>query len=416
MSVTQKKFPSALLGVDMLSEETALKEGTVREAVNLDIDREGKFQRRKGYTLRIADSGLHSLYYAKQRGQTYVVQNAALCIVDTAASTLSAPIFNFATDHRVAYREFNGNVYFTNRSSMGWLPSDSTTARSGGVATPAAQPALSIGNGALLPGKYAVALTHVDERGEESGATSASIVDLPDGGGITLAGLQSIAGIATRVYITDADGDILRLAAQIPSAFTVYNIANKATGKICDTRYMEPTKPGDYIAWHNGRLVTALFDKVYFSEALRPHLYQPRHNYLQFSGWISFIESVVEGMYVGDSRGVWYVSGRDLSKAEIRYVSAARAVKQSSILLPPDYFPEKDVRSPSDVAVWLTEDGYYVGIPGGEVVRLQSDRIKLASGLTGRSCFRLEEGRKQIVTLVDADTTSVANTATDSPI
>ena len=69
-----ERFPSITLGVDLLSNETSLPKGAVREAVNVDIDRVGNFSRRPGYTRVVAQSGFHSIKTLPQSGLVLVAQ------------------------------------------------------------------------------------------------------------------------------------------------------------------------------------------------------------------------------------------------------------------------------------------------------------------------------------------------------
>lgn len=409
-----KPYPLPIAGVDTLSSETALGNGTVRSAVNVDIGRAGRFKRRAGYTRRVARTGMHSLFYAVQKGWTLVAQDAGLfrLDIDTYAMT---PLATLNSPDKLEYTEYNGNLYFANKTTLGWVPSDSTVARPVGVPVPTT-PTLSVAAGGLTPGKYGVAITFVDDRGEESGATELQVINLPDGGGIRLANLPQKLGWRIFVYITSADGDVLRWAAEFPAVFPSYVVAEIAQGGVLDTRFLVSLPPGDFVRWHNGRLFTAKNGALRFSEALRPHLHNPAHGVIPFSGHIAFVESVGDGLYVGDSRGVWFLSGTDPTKFELRRVSTCRAVAYSSIMVPPEHFPPKQVPAEVPVAVWLSTSGYVVGMPGGTTVELQPDRLKVPSGLTGRSAFLLREGRKQVITPVNSTSTATFGTAVDSVI
>lgn len=409
-----KPYPLPITGVDTLSSETALVKGAVRSAVNVDIGRAGRFKRRAGYTRRVAHPGMHSLFYAAQKGWTLVARDSALYQLDISTYSLT-PLAALSSPDKLEYTEYNGNLYFSNKTTIGWVPSDSTMARPVGVPVPTT-PTLSAAAGGLTPGKYGVAITFVDDRGEEGGATELQVIDLPDGGGIRLANLPQRLGWTIFVYITSADGDVLRWAAELPAVFPTYVVAETAQGGELDTQFLVPLPPGDIVRWHNGRLFTAKNGALRFSEALRPHLHNPAHNVIPFSGHIAFVESVSDGLYVGDSRGVWFLSGTDPTKFEQRRVSTCRAVARSSIMVPPEHFPPKQVPAEAPVAVWLSTSGYVVGMSGGTTVELQPDRLKVPSGLTGRSAFLLREGRKQVVTPVNSTSTATFGTAVDSVI
>lgn len=411
-----KPFPLPIIGVDTLSTETALASGAVRSAVNVDIGRAGRVRRRDGYTRRVAVPGLHSIYYAAQRGWTLVARDSTLFRLDTATLAMT-PLMALNSPDPLWYTEYNGNLYFTNRATMGWVPSNSSTARLVGVQTPSAPTIAPDPAGGLLRGTYGVVITLVDERGEESGACKLQTITLPNGGGIRLTGLPQRLGSTVFIYVTGADDDQLRLVATPPAVFPSYLIAEPvAHGGMCGTRGLVPLPPGEFVCWHNGRLFTAGNGAVRFSEAMRPHLHDPAHNVIPFSGAVSFMESVGDGIYVGDARGVWFLSGTDPTKFEQSRVSSYRAVARSSVMVPPQHFPPKQVPVDSPVAVWLSTSGYVVGMPGGTTVELQPDRIRVPDGLAGRTAFLLRGGRKQVVTPVNSTSMATFGTAVDSVV
>lgn len=412
MSMT-KPYPLPVNGVDLISNETSLIKGTVREAVNVDIGRAGTTARRTGQTQLVARGDLHSLWYSAQRAVAFV--GAGTSVNALLANNSLVKLADLVTNDPLHYVEYNGNVYWTNISTMGWLPANTDTARAVGVPTPNA-PILSPTNGALLPGKYGVCVTFVDDRGEEGGASDVKIIDLPAGGGITLSGLATHNGWQMYVYITDPNGAILHLAATPPATFTSYAVAGSATGSECSTEYLKPMPPGEFVAWLGGRLYTAKNDVLSFSEALRPHLYNPAHNFVQFSGQISFVEAVLDGLYVGDSRGVWFLSGSDPSKFMMSLVSTCRAVRRSGIKVPSEHFTDKKITTPNPVALWLSTSGYVVGMDGGVTVELHPDRVKVPPGLVGRTTYLFRKGLKQVVTPVNSTSTVASGTAVDSVI
>jgi hypothetical protein len=388
--------------------------GTVRSAVNVDIGRSGNFKRRTGRTLRLAGNDYHSIWVAVQRGTMLVGRGAKLLALNSALD--ATPLADLKSADPLSYTEYNGNVYWTNKTTLGWLPADSGTARPVGVPVPEVIPTLSAGNGGLLPGKYGVVVTYLDDRREEGGATPVQVIDLPQGGGIVLNGLPQRLGWSFRAYITDPDGSMFHRSEEFPAVFQSYVLTETARGGECDTQFLLPLPPGEFVTWLGGRLYTAARDTLYFSEAMRPHLHNPAHNFIQFSGLISFIEPVTDGMYVGDSRGVWFLRGLDPTKFEMQLVSTCRAVRRSSTKLPPEHLPKKEVPAPNPVALWLSTSGYVVGMDGGVTVELQPERVKVPAGLVGRTTYLFRDGMKQVVTPVNSTSTVAFGTAVDSVI
>lgn len=410
------KFPLPVMGVDVRSHETSLVSGAVRRAVNVDVDRDGHPARRTGYTKRLARSDMHSVWYAPQRGWTFVATGRTVNRLDPNTYALT-PLLDLGSDAPVSYTEYNGNVYFTNRTAIGWLPSNSMTARRVGVPAPATSPTLApSASGKLLKGKYGVTIALVDDRGEEGPTAPLQTIELAADGGITLANLPVIDGWFVAIYLTTTDGEVLREAARIPAVFATYTVAEVSAGGTPGTFGSAPLPPGEFIAWQSGRLFTAIDSTLTFSEPLRPHLCDMAHNRIPFSGWISMVASVGSGLYIGDSRGVWFLAGTDVDGSKLVYASHHRAVKGSAVIIQPGHLPEKLVQADTPVALWLTSAGYMVGTPDGRVVELNSDRLLLPTGMTARSAFLTRGGRKQVVSTVNSAGTASSGTAADSVI
>ncbi|HNG00847.1 MAG TPA: hypothetical protein PLQ71_03145, partial [Nitrospira sp.] len=121
MSAT-RPYPLPVAGIDSLSNETALLNGAVREAVNVDIGRAGRFKRRVGQTLRLSGSDYHSIWGAQQRGIMLVGKGNQLLRLNDDLSTTVLATLNSADP--LSYTEYNGNVYWANKTTIGWLPAD----------------------------------------------------------------------------------------------------------------------------------------------------------------------------------------------------------------------------------------------------------------------------------------------------
>ena len=141
--------------------------------------------------------------------------------------------------------------------------------------------------------------------GGKSGATDPIIVDLPNGGGVRFSGFPLAIGTVVRIYMSDPDGEVPHVAAEVPGVFPTYTVTESARGGDCTTKYLRSMPPGDFITWMAGRLYTAKNDTLYFSDASRPHLYNQRTT---SSSLVVYLlrGAVTDGLYVGDSRGVWF--------------------------------------------------------------------------------------------------------------
>lgn len=412
--MTAQALPLPKLGVDLLSDETDLIEGTVRRAENVDIGGKGTFKRRAGYTVAVAGADFHSLF-TYGRG-TLTGRGTKVYFIDVAtfAPTL---LYDMGVAAPVKFAEINDHLYFTNRGALAWLPVDAMTARAVGVALPAQLPEIAAsGVGTLTAGTYAVGLSRIDDRGEESPTALLGTVTLAGSGGVQLSNLTIDVTSSYRVYLSPPDGDVLYVAAEFTAAFASYLVGTQPEGAQRSTQHLVPLPPGDFLFGHGGRIYTAVGDVLSFSQAMRPHLTDPRHDFVQFAGAITFAEPVADGIFVGDARGVWFLPGMDPSQFKLRQVSNRPAVMRSALKTSGGDFPKDLVGTFDDVVVWLSTDGYMVGKPGGDVVELHSDRVRIAPGLEGKSAEVTRNGLTQIVTLVAASTAQTAGLALDSSL
>lgn len=408
--MARSALPLPALGVDLLSEETGLVERTVRRAENVDIHRNGTIRRRGGYTIHTAGDGFQALFasphglLAQRWGNVYRLDTEALLPLKLCDTGSFAP---------VDFSVHNGHTYFGNDASLWWIPANETTPRRVGVDLPAALPDIEAhASGSLPVGNYIVALSRMDDRGEESATKVLGRIELPAGGGVRLYGMAPDLGATYRVYLTPPDGEALYLAETFFGAFSEYVVTQKPDGAIRSTQHLAQLPGCDFIRGHAGRIYVARGDTVFFSEPLRPHLHDPRHNFVKFSGRVRFIEAVAGGIYVGDDRGAWFLPGNQ--PEEIRPASSARAVRRSSLRVSGAHFNKDVTQSDQDCAVWLSEEGYMLGRATGDVVSLHPERVRVDAGLEGRSRLLVRNGIKQIVTLVSASQSATYGVALDT--
>lgn len=393
------KIPLPLLGVDLLTVETDLPPGAVRRAENVDIRADGRFKRRDGFSPMVVGADYHSLW-SSARG-VLVGFGTRICALNPSTGGL-AELCDTGSPGYLDFVEYNGHTYVINEGSFWWIPADGAIRRVG-VPLPSRMPTISASaTGALPAGRYVVALSRVDDRGEESAAKVLGSVDLPGGGGVLLSDLEQSLSHSYRIYLTPPNGDALYLSEQFSAAFAEYLVTQPGDGAIRTTQHLAPMPAGSFVRWHAGRLYVARGDTLWFSEALRPHLHDPRYNFDRFVGDIRFIEPVQGGIFVADDRGVWWLDGTDPTQFKKRLVTSVRAIKRSSLRLPGAHFGNKITETDRDVAVWLSEEGYAVGKASGDVVSLHPERVRVAADLEGRSAFLVRDGIRQVITLVAA--------------
>lgn len=357
-------------GIDNVSPRTQLssdergKRITVLDAINVDFDRAGAASRRAGRT-KVSSTSAHSV-----RGDLCMV-GANLSRFSVAGDVATyATLISMGSDHPVSYCDLNAHVVASNLGRIAVV--SSAGAFELGVAEPAAVTIAAASNGGLSAGRYGVVVTHYST--EESGASALYTVDVSEGGGIRLSGLAH--SIPLRVYRTSHNGDVLYQCADIPVGMATFLVGAGKLGRECTTRHLQRTPPGHIVREYGARLWIARGRIIYFTEAMRFGLYDPRHNFIQHAKRITMIAPVASGIFVGDADGVTFYRGDTPGQMVPEDTSSEPPVPGtdadvSGALL------SGDLRSGRRNAIWLTARGFVIGTADGNVVEPQASRIRL---------------------------------------
>lgn len=407
-------FPKPVKGIDQLSDETSLIEGTVRAAENITIDKVGNFERRPGYELKVGQSGFHSLY-SSDRGWLLVCQKNVINILNPETYEV-LPIVSMEGNYITSFTEYNNNIYYVNLTSSGMIRGEETVARTLGVKLPDLTPSFGAStDGTLYPGTYGITYTIVDDFGEESGTGAVQTVELPDGGSIVGTMFAILPNHKWRIYMTTADGDELYQAAEFDADTASFTISVHTQERQPDTYQLKPLPSGMLIRSHGARLFVADKDIISYSSAFRPHLYNPANHFIPINGYPYMMESLEDGMFISDYDGVKFYRGTDAKEFVVVDASKERAVFGSSAVIPGEFMEEKFSQY-DRVCVWLSQSGFQVGLPTGEVVPLHKDQVKLPNYVQGCSTYFTHEGKRQLVTPVQSNEIGGDNIAVDSSI
>ncbi len=408
----QRKFPK-IIGIDQLTDETSLVDEElmyVRKAVNVDIDNDGNVSRRPGASLELAGSGYHSLY-ASRRGWMMLCNKNQLGVYNPTLQTFTA-LVNMDASAITSYAELNGNLYAMNQAFSCKFTPSSTEFKPIGVPLPVVTPSFAATTGGLSAGKYGVTFTVVDPDGEESGTGAVQQIDLPDGGGIVGTMFTIASGYKHRIYMTTANGERLYQAAEFDADVTSYTVVSAEEGREVETHGMDQPPNGHIIRAHKSRLLIGSTGYVYYTEAFRPHLHLPT-GFVPITGFCTMIESVDGGVFIGDNNGVHFYAGGDPSAWQAKAASGDKVIFGTSQQVSGSFFGE-DFAGFDSVAVWLTSSGYQVGLPTGDVARLNSSQVKTPAYTQGSSAVLISGGRKQVITPVNSNELAGASVALDS--
>jgi len=403
--ITVDKFD----GIHNLSQEWTDQPDSLREAVNIDIDRQGNPSTRAGRTLLVACTQGNSLWsdpllpfalYVDHTTMHAVFQDMSTDVVQT----------GMAPGLDVSYALVNGNVLWSNGLQSGVVAPD-FECYPWACPQPGGQPLLALmaNAGELGPGTVQVAITFVDRFGRESGSTLATSIDVDGTNAVILSNIPQPADPSLvpqiRVYATAPGGEVLERAGTIAAGTTTYVIGARPTGRAMQTQFLQPLPPGQIVRRFNGRQIVARGNLLLWSPALRYGLYDPAKHFTRFPTTVDAVEPVGEGtneagLYVAAGDRTYYLDGTDPAtwKQAIKYPYGI--IPGSSAQTPAEHW---GIESKERIPAWLAKNGLFcVGLSRGQVVSFKAGEAVASNAEAGASLFREINGIRQFLTALRA--------------
>ena len=353
----------------------------LRTAENVDLDRHGLPRRRQGRIKRLSLADGRAL--ASFGDTLLLVDGDSLFRVEPNGWSQYLLAHGLPTDQPVMMAEHGGSVWWACGDVRGSL-------RQGipfhwGLPTPAILSATPTAGG-LPPGRYLVTAT-VERDGLESGAQQPVLVDLPNGGGISVQ--VATAPAETLLYCSTPDGKTPFFAA------TGSRIESLPTTDPCDFIGCHPPPEGHLLAGFGGRLLLAADNILYWSLPGAYHHWRTGLDLQLFPDRITMLAPLDGGFYVGTEREVMWIQGDDPENWSPRTVDTRPALEGTSLLIDGRKIPE--LQYPGVVQVWATTDGLAAGLPDGTVRHLTDGRLAIDPHQHATLAYREERGLRQIL-------------------
>ena len=375
------KFP---FGMNNIAKETSLPEGSLREAINVDIDDAGNTRLREGYELLYSGSGIGSLY------ERYFREGTELKYLnDDNTATVVTNV-----EGKVRYTKLNERIYYTDGYSNGILDGIVSTPLS--VETPKTFEVAHSSIGSLEPGLYLVTCAYLSPEGILSGAPITTEIKLFSTGGITVTVPQPIIPGKIVIYCTPGNSPVLHEQAILNYGINTYTISSIGKSvRTCSTQFMDPMPPGQIIEYYKGKLYIAHGNELWFSEPHRYGLTIPSKNFFYFPDRITVCVAVDNGIYVVSDK-TYFITFSKTEEATMKEVSQNKAVEGTSLKIPGSSF---GFEFESDLAYWFSEEGAVVGLPNGQIHNLTDDVLAVSDNTSkvGTSLQREYNGIKQII-------------------
>lgn len=133
-----------------------------------------------------------------------------------------------------------------------------------------------------------------------------------------------------------------------------------------DEPYIPTRLPGgNHIAYWRGRLLSASGAVLWFSEPMNFGVCDGLRGFIQFERPIEWIAAMDEGIYLSVADTVRWLEGTTPEQMQVRIVGGVSA-KGAALVVGGAALPEG--LNTSLTAVWFSDKGFALGLPGGQVV------------------------------------------------
>jgi hypothetical protein len=371
-------------GIDNRSPDYAVPADALRNAVDVDLGRDGRVQRRKGFTRVVDIAGAHSLFSCP--AGTFFAAQGTLYRLNIDNST--TPLLSGLIGSRVAYEYFNGVVYLSDGSTCHRIVSG-VTPYAWGLPRPQTAPVLHILNGNMVPGTFSAAISYIDVFGEESSLSPLAQVTTSAPCSLVLTDFPTVTNsdvAAIRLYLSGSGSTTLYHVADIDLATDSYAVQDRSdTGKTADTRVYMATPPASIIRQHNGRMYLVVDSNVYYTEPYALSKVDPVASFWSFAAPVSIMEPVSSGVFVVADK-TYFLRFTDPADAKLEIVLNYGAVPHTSIRLPHN-----------EGVMWQSVRGTIMGNDNGSVNNIQEERVAADTASTGAAFLREQDGVRQFV-------------------
>lgn len=369
--------------------------GDLVYARNVDIDESGKATRRAGTRL-VAAGAAHSAWSDGVNG--YVVQGGMINRFDAVGAL--TPIVA-VTGTKVRYVLINGEVYWSDGITKGIIDGSGVN-RSWGIVPPAALTCTSI-FGTLPHATYLATMTFVTADGKESGAPQAIATNCSQGG-LMLTGMSVSTNpqvVGRNLYISEPDGDLPMLAAELDNVVTTYSYrtAVPLTIPVRNSFMAPPPASTAALCYYNGRAYVASGPFLFYSLPFEYDSFDTRNGFLAFDSDIKIVISVAGGIYLGTNTKTVFLEGANPEEFISRPISPHGAINGTEITVSGDSVAPAEAKEGGEpingVVMWMSQRGLVVGDSSGRAKDITARKYVLPAASSGAALFKRRDATPQ---------------------
>lgn len=382
--------------------------GDLEVAKNIDLDDTGAAQRRNGYVQKIDPNACHSVGPSGFARCFYVRGTTLYEILPNYSTT--ALITGLTPNRPMTYFVSADRCYWTNGIEKGCI--EKTGNRSWGLDIPPKIAAVVTG-GSLRTGRtdvptarYQFTMVYLRNDNQESGASLAEYLDVPDNGGILFSNLPVSSDPTVdrkAIYITEPNGETMYRAIVMRNSAT--SVAYTARGRMTmalATQFLGPPPASDIVSFQGGSCLIVVDDKIRYSEPFAFELFDSR-KFIPFPSKVNVVCSFDNGVHVGTENEHAWLAGDTPDKLEWNARASYGAIFGTLDFVDGAMFAKQD--GVDTYGIWATKEGIVKGTPDGSLHNLTRSRFLYPIQERGSGLVRLNEGMGQyVVTLQGVET------------
>ena len=373
----------------------------LREAVNVDLTKEGDVRRRHGRGAALFDCVMgHSLWSDPALDFGLYVDDGQLFAMFSTGERQALGVY--AGSGMLSYALVGDRVYYCGNGASGVVDAQ-FNAYPWAPEFPSGQPTVAaVADGGLPAGQYQIAVAFVDALGRESGTTVAAKIDLVANEGVDLSDIPQPTSLGTNiaVYMTEANGSVLFRHSTLAAGVDTLSLASAPLGRSLKTSLLTPMPPGQIVRVFNGVQLVAVGKRLLWSPPMRYGTTDPARNMIPFPHEIDLVEPAGagesgSGVFVSAGPRTYWLAGAKPAQWNQSISYASGAVPRSSVRVPGTVAGLDDA---SPITVWLARDGQFCrGVPGGKVLPMTPGRTAVDDAEYGAALYRAQDGIQQVV-------------------
>lgn len=383
-------------GLNNVDDDNRFAPSELREATNVDVTREGKIKRRKGFASVYTGSGIRSLIAFGEH--TLFAEGSLLKKLN--GNTAQTWFSGLHEHNKLAHVERDG-ILIISDGVLNYQVFDNGSVLPLTVPTPVSPVALVSNATGARNSTLRSVLTYEDAQGQESAASAEMSAQVSSYGGDLVVGSFPTppSGVAyVNLYATTLDGSTFYLERSIPAAsiapgFTVALNPQTVDGRELRTQYLSPLPAGDLITYALGRLWVAKGNVLYYSEPLNYGLTNLAHNYFIYGKDITILAGLEEAVIAVADKHYSLVGSQEEEIRQVKlfnYGAPKGNVVYSEVA-------KLGLEGLGIGAAWLSDKGFVVANGQGALVNQTESRVAMPKYDEAAVMLREEEGARRLV-------------------